>query len=218
MKNGFINITTIKDLNSEWIPYQEFKYFDTNRTEKQQSYADYLIWTNEGWSKINRVIRHKTMKKLYRVETELGTVDVTEDHSLLDKNKQIIKPTECMVGVTELLHGFPNNVPIKDTMINYDIKHQDQIEYIEDILDSKLDKIPFEILNANKDNKIKFVKMFIERLNNRNDNESIILNTTKIMKQSLYYLVKSIDHDLNQNMEYTSLAQRLVGLKGKTGK
>ena len=28
----------------------------------------------------------------------------------------------------------------------------------------------------------------------------------------------SEDHDLNQNMEYTSLAQRLVGLKGKTGK
>ena len=200
MKNGFINIATIKDLNSEWIPYQEFKYFDTNRTEKQQSYADYLIWTNEGWSKINRVIRHKTMKKIYRVETEWGSVDVTEDHSLLDKNKKIIKPTECVIGETELLHGFPNNVPIKDTMINYDIKHQDKIEYIEEILDSKLDKIPFEILNANKDNKVEFVKMFIDRLNNRNDNESIILNTAKIMKQSLYYLVKSIENDLNKNI------------------
>jgi hypothetical protein len=192
----FINIKTIEELNSQWIPYHEFKYFDTNRMEKQQSYADYLIWTNEGWSKINRVIRHKTMKKLYRVNTELGTVDVTEDHSLLDGNKKIIKPTECIIGETELLHGFPV-VPTKNTMVNYNIKSADQIQFIDDLLDQKLDKIPFEILNANRENKIEFVKLFLEILKKNRNFESIIKKMTKIMKQSLYYLVKSIEHEFN---------------------
>ena len=43
---------------------------------------------------------------MYRVSTPLGIVDVTEDHSLLDINKKIVKPQECDNN-TELLYGFP---------------------------------------------------------------------------------------------------------------
>lgn len=63
MKNNFIDIVIIKDLNNDWVSYNEFKPFDTNRKEKEQTDTDYLIWTSNGWSKINRVIRHKTTKK-----------------------------------------------------------------------------------------------------------------------------------------------------------
>jgi len=68
MKNGFVDVVTIQELNNEWTAYEEFKPFDTNRREKQQSIVDYKVWTNEGWSKINRVIRHKTVKKIYRIQ------------------------------------------------------------------------------------------------------------------------------------------------------
>jgi hypothetical protein len=88
-KNGFISIVSISKLNDEdWAPYDNFKPFDSNISEKEQTYAYYEIWTHEGWSKINRVIRHKTNKKLYRVKTDTGVVDVTEDHSLLNKEKK----------------------------------------------------------------------------------------------------------------------------------
>jgi len=75
---------------------------------KEQSLIDGCVFANKGWSKINRLIRHKTNKKLYRVITNTGACDVTEDHSLLDKNGNLIKPKDCVIG-TELLHSFPTN-------------------------------------------------------------------------------------------------------------
>ena len=64
---------------------------------------DKFVWSDKGFTKIKQVIRHKTKKQLYRILTHTGIVDVTEDHSLLDKDGNKIKPTECKVG-TELLH------------------------------------------------------------------------------------------------------------------
>lgn len=61
------------------------------------------VWTETGWTTIQKIIRHKTKKRIYRISTTLGTVDVTEDHSLLNADKQKIKPTDCNIG-TELLH------------------------------------------------------------------------------------------------------------------
>ena len=66
---------------------------------------NFKVWTDTGFTKINKVIRHKTKKKLYRILTHTGCVDVTEDHSLLDSNGEKIKPSECKVG-DELLHRY----------------------------------------------------------------------------------------------------------------
>lgn len=82
-----------------------------NNNSKEYSLTNYKVWTDEGWSNINKVIRHYTNKKIYRIKTSKGIVDVTEDHSLLDKNKNIIKPNECDLN-TELLHSFPTNLNI----------------------------------------------------------------------------------------------------------
>ena len=119
LKNGDdIEIKTIGNLNDElkWKAYNEFKIedIDTNRKEKQQNTdpVKYKVWTDNGWAKIRKVIRHKCKKKIYRIVTPTSTVDVTEDHSLLDKNKNIVKPTDCGIG-TELLHNpfFDNIMP-----------------------------------------------------------------------------------------------------------
>jgi DNA polymerase elongation subunit (family B) len=103
-----ITIKTIENLfkENQWEPYQEFKAGDSNRKEKQQSKTKYHIWTSNGWSEINRVIRHKTQKKIYRVNTTQGSIDVTEDHSLLDPSGKILKPNDCQTG-NKLMHGFP---------------------------------------------------------------------------------------------------------------
>jgi DNA polymerase elongation subunit (family B) len=188
MKNGFVNIMTIMDLNDEWIPYEEFKPFDTNRSEKEQTSSDYLIWTSDGWSKINRVIRHKTMKKIYRVQTEKGVIDVTEDHSLLSAEKEILKPTECSIG-TELLHGFPTEFPFN---LYNDLPRYELSSYVEDIFHGMIDKIPSQILNATKQCRIKFVKLFMEK----HEHEGLI-QTSKLFFQSLYYIFKSVEDSVD---------------------
>jgi hypothetical protein len=79
------------------------------------------VWTGSEWSRVRRVIRHKTVKKMYRVLTHTGCVDVTEDHSLLDKNLNKIKPSQLNIG-SELYHSFPPkedflDVEFKDALI-----------------------------------------------------------------------------------------------------
>jgi len=100
-------VNTFEKLEGQWTAYEKFKQSDANICNKEQFQPiDMEVWTHRGWSKIVRVIRHKTVKKIYRVYTESGCVDVTEDHSLLDITGNIIKPFDCMIGTT-LLHSRP---------------------------------------------------------------------------------------------------------------
>jgi len=113
-KNGFVEIKTIEELGDEWTSYEGFKVDGSNRREKQQSVTEYESWTDTGWAKIKRVIRHKCNKKIYRVTSPHGIVDVTEDHSLLDVDGNILKPNE--IGDKELLHSLPDDLNFDDYM------------------------------------------------------------------------------------------------------
>ena len=99
-------IKSIAELNDNWESYEAFKPWDETLQEKEQTTYNAEIWTASGWAKINRVIRHKTVKKIYRVLTHTGCVDVTEDHSLLSPTLEQVKPKDVAIG-TELRHGTP---------------------------------------------------------------------------------------------------------------
>ena len=71
---------------------------------KETSLIDAEVWTENGFTPIKQIVRHKTSKNIHRVVTHTGIVDVTEDHSLLLKNKYMVKPSEVGLG-QELLHG-----------------------------------------------------------------------------------------------------------------
>jgi len=106
---NLVCIKTIQNIfnDSEIINYPGFKLYDTElRLDKQYSKTHYKIWTDNGWSTIKKVIRHKTNKRIYRVLTNTGCVDVTEDHSLCTPDLKSIKPSDVKVGTT-LLHSFP---------------------------------------------------------------------------------------------------------------
>ena len=60
----------------------------------------YLIWTDKGWTKIRSIMRHKVSKPIFRVLTHTGCVDVTEDHSLLNKNADSITVNDCIENET----------------------------------------------------------------------------------------------------------------------
>lgn len=81
--------------------------FNTDpETNKEYGLSNYKIWTEKGWTDIKHVMRHKVSKKMYRVLTHTGCVDVTEDHSLLNEFGNKISPNECKIG-EKLLHSFP---------------------------------------------------------------------------------------------------------------
>jgi DNA polymerase elongation subunit (family B) len=70
-------------------------------------------WTEQGWTRLYRVIRHRLPpgKKMFRIATPAGLVDVTDDHSLLSPNGQEISPNDCEVG-TPLLHVPPPDLDL----------------------------------------------------------------------------------------------------------
>jgi len=120
--DGIIEIKTIESMCNEydWVDYENFKPTDTiesNRRFKQKCYTNYQVFTNGKWNPIKKVIRHKTNKKIYRVNTHTGCIDVTEDHSLLDENRNKIKPNDCIIGETNLAHSFPTEFHEFDILV-----------------------------------------------------------------------------------------------------
>ena len=107
-----IRVRTIESIAESWTEYPGFLKEGTN---KEQSEIECLeVWTHHQWQPIKRVIRHKCQKKIYRVLTHTGLVDVTEDHSLLDwcqssEELILLKPVDVRVG-QKLYHSFPDNL------------------------------------------------------------------------------------------------------------
>jgi DNA polymerase elongation subunit (family B) len=137
-----IEFCEIGELGNIWRDYEMFKVNDSNRREKQQSQVnDYKIWTSKGWCNINRVIRHKCNKQIYRITTHTGIVDVTEDHSLLDENGNKIKPTEVKVG-EKLLNYYP------------EIDSENKVDF------TSIEKYKVEIVDKNIEDKKAFIYGF----------------------------------------------------------
>jgi len=72
-------------------------------------------WTEKGWTTVHNIVRHDTEKQIFKILTHTGCVSVTEDHSLLNTNAEMVKPNEVKVGY-ELLHSFPNTWEVKPTI------------------------------------------------------------------------------------------------------
>lgn len=77
-------------------------------------------WSDKGWTPVRNVIRHKLAlhKKVYRVHTGYGYVEVTDDHSLLNESGKEVKPTQLKIGDRLLCHTCP------DIISNYKIDEE----------------------------------------------------------------------------------------------
>ena len=64
------------------------------------------VWTDQGWTRVHRIIRHKLApsKKILRVLTYTGSIDVTDDHSLFTLDHKKISPRDLVPGM-EILHS-----------------------------------------------------------------------------------------------------------------
>jgi DNA polymerase elongation subunit (family B) len=74
-----------------WLSDGDKEFYELKETES---------WTETGWTRVHRIIRHRlpSEKRMYRVYVKEGFIDVTGDHSLLDVNGKMIKPTELREG------------------------------------------------------------------------------------------------------------------------
>ena len=141
--------------NDNWVTCEE----PGKETKEYCELENIESWTESGWTKLHRVIRHKLhkSKKMYRVQTYKGLVDVTDDHSLLNENGKEISPKDCSIGTSLLHHSLPTfqqieysyeNIEINTTnkyiaedqvylatiaeiMVNYKITEIDNIFYLE---------------------------------------------------------------------------------------
>lgn len=66
-------------------------------------------WTESGWTPIRQLIRHAFLgtKRMIRVLTHTGLVDVTEDHSLVRANGEAVMPRDVEIGTALLHHAYP---------------------------------------------------------------------------------------------------------------
>ena len=120
---GKVFIKSIKELGSSWFVMVR----NYNDQFKETFELDNIeCWTEKGWTKVYRVIRHKLApnKKLFRITTHSGSVVVTDDHSMLSIDGTEISPKKLKVG-DMLLHSFPetSNITQRRNNITYETKY-----------------------------------------------------------------------------------------------
>ena len=109
--NNQIDILTVGTLSVKYGSNNWIKCVEPGKQDKEFCELENVeTWTEKGWTKLYRVIRHilAPHKNMVRVLTNTGLVDVTDDHSLILKNGEEISPKDINIG-TELLH-YPNPV------------------------------------------------------------------------------------------------------------
>lgn len=118
---GVLRLEMIRDLagGRRFAPYRAFRPDDAgiDHGSKEQfvpSHAGALpgmqVWTSCGWAYIVRIVRHRARKRVFRVSAWGGTIDVTEDHSLLDTNLCLVRPGDAVRGETRLFCSFPRGL------------------------------------------------------------------------------------------------------------
>lgn len=176
-ETGLIDIKPISELMNE-------KNISTDLLGREYDYSkkDYKVLCRSGWVEPSYIYRHKANKKIYRVKDNDTTVDVTEDHSLFDLNKNKIKPKE--MNETTKLEYFNDIDYLKS---NHGIKlRNDEIKELSlKVANGLIDRVPITILNSTQDVMKKFYKGFI-------NNSSPNFNYTKTCLSGIFFLKKCI--------------------------
>ncbi len=164
---GNMTVKTIESIIDKW----------TLEGDKEYGTTTYIVWTESGWTRINRVIRHYSDKPIVRVSTDSGIVDCTTDHGLVRYTGERVASAELKVG-DNLMHSFPT---VFRTQKYLHVKLA--IEW------AKHNKSPLdEILNADIPIKLAYWKEF------KKHNVNLTFKK-KIDAMRTFALLKSIDKD-----------------------
>ena len=107
--DGAINVCPIEAL-AEKYGANPNEWSDCKEDGKQTKQVCEMMcgvetWSEKGWTRLHRVIRHVLAphKKMMRIVSHTGIVDVTDDHSLILSTGEEISPKNVEIG-TKLLH------------------------------------------------------------------------------------------------------------------
>ena len=105
-ENDTIKIISIEELCNDinWTSSddKEYKYIQSKNI---------YTWTETGWTLIQNIMRHKlaSHKKMIRVITHQGLVDVTDDHSLITIDNKEISPKDVKINDLLLHSAYPQS-------------------------------------------------------------------------------------------------------------
>jgi DNA polymerase elongation subunit (family B) len=194
-QNNLKDVLSIEELfvlNTEKIP----AVIDERTGTKEiidSTHLNLEVITDSGWSKIVKIIRHKTDKQLYRITTHIGSVIVTKDHSLINIDKQKIAPEDCNVG-TELLHW---NSEGECFLEDDSIRNFDYSSFLEGSY-QKYKRVPICILNGTNESKLDFLRDCYMEYGDKEFNRFYIEG--QILAQGVITLL----HDLGYNTSITT--------------
>ena len=145
--NGNLDIQTIEGLgekygNNKWTICEEKG--KQSKEYCELSHLDIETWSDKGWTKLYRIIRHQlaSHKKMVRVCTDCGSyVDVTDDHSLLLKNGEEISPNNAKVGDILLSKPIVDFENLKSWCKYLHIKNNEDALYLINLYKNKTKKI-----------------------------------------------------------------------------
>jgi DNA polymerase elongation subunit (family B) len=157
------------------------------------------VWTESGWTRIHRVIRHALAptKRMIRVLTDIGVVDVTDDHSLVRADGSPCSTKDVCVGDALLHAPFPG---CECKMKSLDI---DEVKILGLLMDDE-STIPTAILNASYEVRKAFWewRLYKDGLEQRSQ---VGAQSLAILAESLGYVV-SIDMT-SQNLYKITLSE-----------
>ena len=178
IKTGEIDIVPICELINE-------EKIETDALGREYDYSDkpYQVLCRSGWVIPSYIYRHKTDKDIYEVSDDGVKVNVTEDHSLFNSDKEKIKPSE--VSEKTKLEFYNNSIESAKNSKFFN----SQMPYIEEnanlLASGKIDRVPTKVLNYSSYYKKIFYETFIDlSLDN--------MEYSKTCLAGLQYLKKSI--------------------------
>lgn len=151
---GFIDIKPI----SELIDEEETEIDELGR-EYDYSKKNFYVLCRSGWAEPSYIYRHKTEKDIYEVIDGDTKIEVTEDHSLFNDRQEKLKPSE--ITPTTNLEYFSGDIFVENTK-NTNVTEEFILKNAVNLASGVIDRVPLEILNANKTKRTIFYKNFIK--------------------------------------------------------
>lgn len=153
---GYIDIKPIEEIFTE-----DLKQIDELGREYDCSEKNYKVLCRNGWQDIEYVYRHEVTKDIYEITDGKSIVECTEDHSLFDKNRNEIKPSD--INTKTELEYYTNKIDYNELSVNF--SEDVIIEMAKQLANGVIDRVPYPILNGSKNVKNIFYKEFIRLYN-----------------------------------------------------